>query len=84
MKKYSPNFGHFKNSGEALLADLEPESEGHDSVTKQIEDFDNLWKKLDKDIAEKIEKVKGYPYWGHEECLDRKNYPVGAIIISLV
>ena len=57
MNLHLPNLDHFKNSGKSLLEDLKPESEGAEQVKKQIEDFKNCWKKLEKDIVEKIEKV---------------------------
>jgi hypothetical protein len=44
-------------TGQSLLQDLQPESEGHQQVKKQVEDFENCWRKLEKDIEDKIEKV---------------------------
>ncbi|XP_028414728.1 nuclear anchorage protein 1-like isoform X2 [Dendronephthya gigantea] len=54
----SPSLVHFKNTGQALLVNLNPQSEGAEKVNKQIEDFDNCWKKLEKDIESKIEKIE--------------------------
>ena len=41
-----------------MLVNLNPQSEGAEKVNKQIEDFDNCWKKLEKDIQDKIDKVR--------------------------
>lgn len=41
-----------------MLEDLKPESEGAKEVNKEIEDFENCWRKLEKDVKNKIEKVR--------------------------
>ena len=58
VNQHSPNLDQFKITGQDLLQDLQPESKGHEQVKKQIEDFENCWRKLEKDIEDKIEKVR--------------------------
>lgn len=40
-----------------LLENLTPESDGCDQVKKQLNDVEDSWKKLERDIKEKIESV---------------------------
>ena len=55
--QYSPNVVKLNSAGVSLLENLTPESNGSESVKKQMEDFQQCWQKLDDDVKESIEKV---------------------------